>query len=485
MFMRELFMVAALTSGASSAMADGRAADRRCDLLIVAPAQFRESLAGFVAHKRDQMGLATELAILEEILDAPHDQKVARKEVTTPVPPQEPMDDPERLKRFIYEAWTNRGARYVLLVGDADVMPVRYMVLDRITEAAFDYAFYPSDLYYADLAKADGSFEDWNGSREGFHARYFGEVRGEKNKADPINFDAIDYKPEIAVGRWPASTIEDVESIAAKTIAYESARQRAAKPQAALLACGGWIENRSMMDSIAATMDASWSIEKRYFHDDSRHDTPPADETGVIALMNGGCQLILHSGHGADDRWEGSISTASIALLTNAQHPAVLMSAGCSTARFASLGPYEPYEDIHGVKHAGTNHGEIFTEPPPPPASYQREEFNHSGLGEQLLRTPATGAVAYIGCNTGSQPCGMTLMHGFAAALAHDPSIRLGDAWTAALNHYWNHESLATIQPNESWYPASIFFQGMKFMVFGDPSIRPACVDLDHQQPSR
>ena len=41
----------------------------------------------------------------------------------------------------------------MLLVGDATVLPVRYMVLDRVTPAAFDTAFYPSDLYYADVAQ--------------------------------------------------------------------------------------------------------------------------------------------------------------------------------------------------------------------------------------------------------------------------------------------------------------------------------------------
>src|SRR5262252_3993676 len=61
-------------------------------------------------------------------------------------------------------------------VGDADVMPVRFMVLDRCTPAAFDYAFYPSDLYYADLQKRDGSFEDWNTTKVGFHRGYYGEV---------------------------------------------------------------------------------------------------------------------------------------------------------------------------------------------------------------------------------------------------------------------------------------------------------------------
>ena len=446
----------------------------RCELLIVAPAAFREALNEFVAHKRDRMGMATEIVTLEAVVEAGAGEAPMPAGESNRSAPHAAMDDPEKIKRFLYDAWKNRGTKYVLLVGDADVMPVRYMVLDRITEPAFDYAFYPSDLYYADLAKADGSFEDWNASRDGFHGQYFGEVRGEKNKSDPINFDAIDYKPEVAVGRWPASSIEHVKAIAAKTMAHEGREQKAVKPRASLVACGGWIENRPMMDAIAASLGESWSIERRYFHDEARRDTPPPDDANVIALMNGGCQLILHSGHGADDRWEGSISTGSIAQLTNGGHPAILMSAGCSTARFASLGPYEPYIDIHGVEHAGTNHGEIFTEPPPPPGPYQRGQYNHSGLGEQLLTTPQTGAVAYIGCNTGSQPCGMSLMEGLAVALARDPAMHLGDAWSAAITHYWERENLATIQPNESWYPASIFFQGMKFMLFGDPSIQVA-----------
>jgi hypothetical protein len=77
-----------------------------------------------------------------------------------------------------------------LLVGDADLVPVRYMVLDRVTPHAFDYAFYPSDVYYADVARRDGSFDDWNARKDGFHANYFGEVRGEKNKTDAINHQA-------------------------------------------------------------------------------------------------------------------------------------------------------------------------------------------------------------------------------------------------------------------------------------------------------
>jgi hypothetical protein len=105
-----------------SAAANGRA-------VIVTPERFKQDLQPFVEYRsRD---LSVECVTLEAVLKGAAG-----------------VDDPEKLKRFLYRAWKERHARYVLLVGDASVLPVRYMVLDRITPAAFDYAFYPSDLYY-------------------------------------------------------------------------------------------------------------------------------------------------------------------------------------------------------------------------------------------------------------------------------------------------------------------------------------------------
>ncbi len=36
----------------------------------------------------------------------------------------------------------------------------------------------------------------------------------------------------------------------------------------------------------------------------------------------------------------------------------------------------------------------------------------------------------------------------------------------------YEKEHLATLKPDSGWYPPSIFFQGMKFMLFGDPSLK-------------
>jgi hypothetical protein len=443
--------------------------------IILSPKAFHAELADYAVERRNQ--LPTELVALEDVLAK-----------------STGADDPEKLKRFLYAAWRERGLRYVLLVGDADVMPVRYMVLDRCTKEAFDYAFYPSDLYYGDAAKPDGSFEDWNGRKDDFHAGYFGEVRGEKNKSDAINFDAIDYRPELAVGRWPVNTENEVRTLVQKTRAYERYAEQSGRfdpagtngdapgivgtaRRAVMVAIGGWVESRPGMDAIAAKLPAGWNVEKRYWADANRDDkTPPPSEAEVVKLMNEGVGLVFHTGHGQDHAWEHGISVGSIQKLKNANRLPILMSAGCSTARFATLPPYEAYVDVDGREHKGTNAGQVFDKPPPPPACYQKGACNQTGLGEQLLRAGPNGAVAYIGCNTGSQPCGMTLQDGFVETLAKlsksGPSPRLGDVWAGAVAFYYEKERLAELKPNDDWYPPSIFFQGMKFMLFGDPTLR-------------
>ena len=155
-----------------------------------------------------------------------------------------------KTQAWLYEEWKDRQLRYVFLVGDADLVPVHYMVLDRVTPHAFDYAFYPSDLYYADVARRNGSFDDWNARKDGFHADYFGEVRGEKNKTDPVNFDEIDYRPELAVGRWPVDSEAEVRTVVEKTITEDRAARSGNGPgmRGAALCLGAGLGRRAGQD---------------------------------------------------------------------------------------------------------------------------------------------------------------------------------------------------------------------------------------------
>lgn len=420
-------------------------------LVVVTPAAFAPALKDYLAHKAKQ--LPTRCVHLEAVL----------KEASG-------GDDAGKLKRWLYDQWRQQHVRYVLLVGDAAVMPVRYMVLDRATPAAFDYAFYPSDLYYADVAADDGSFDDWNGNKDDFHAHYYGEVRGEKNKSDPINFDKISYVPELAVGRWPVATAREAGLVAAKTVSYERELTAGKKPgaeRAAFFAIDGWVDSRGVLDAAAKALGPKWQVERRFYG-----RTPAPSEAELYRLLNEGMGLVVHAGHGETDRWEHAASLAGFrSKVKNEDRLPILLSAGCSTAYFAPLPPYEAYVDAAGQQHRGTNAGEVFTAPPPPPAVYQKQR-HHVGLGVKLLSGGPGGAVAYFGCNTGSQPCGLTLVSGFVSGLGRtDAAPRLGDAWRHAVDHYWKAERLAALTPTDSWYPPSIFFQGMKFMLFGDPTL--------------
>ena len=433
-------------------------------LLVISPKAFEGALTEFVAWKKTLQ--PTTWVALEEILAAAPG-----------------ADAPEKLKRWLYQSWKEGRNGYALLVGDVDVLPVRYMVLDRNTAAAFNYSFYPSDLYYADLAKADGSFDDWNAQKDGFHAGYIGEVRGEANKGDPINFDQVDYLPELAVGRWPVSTADEVKIVARKSVAWEQKVLAASEPKlrhAAFIAVDGWVDARELLGSLAGKLESTWQIEKRFYGT----ATPPPDAAQVRGILNEGAGLVIHAGHGSPDRWEQCLSSADIDQLTNTTSIPVFVSAGCSTAHFAPLPPYEPYLDRDGKFHEGTDRGEKFTEPPLPPAPLQTGKVNPTCLGEALLKRADTGGVAYIGCNTGSQPFGLTLVDGFVRELAVAKTPRLGDCWNSAIRYYVEQQKLRELKPTESWVPPSIFFQGMKFMVFGDPSLRlPGPVAVPPAEP--
>ncbi|MFN0206878.1 MAG: C25 family cysteine peptidase [Planctomycetota bacterium] len=450
----KLAFVAALTFlGACASIAPGHVTRRApVEFVVIAPASFQPTLDRYLKYRSKNVAL--EFVALENVLAG-----------------SPGVDDPEKVKRYLYDLYTNRGLRYALLAGDADVFPVRYMCLDRVTKEAFDYAFYPSDLYYADLAKRDGSFDDWNATKTDFHASYFGEVRGENNKNDPINYDAVDYIPEVAVGRWPVSNIVELDRVITKTIAYENAvfTKNTATRRAVFVTVQGWVDCRAWIDTLAASLPADWTSSLLY-----EGKTLPS-AANVTTELTKGAGLVVHAGHGHDHGWEGSLQTGDIVNFNNAEAPPIVLSAGCSTARFATLPPYESYMDTNGAAHKGTNHGEVFTIPPPAPACYATGDYNKTGFGEQLLKGGSNGAVAYFGCNTGSQPAGLTLVEGFLDKLKiADPNrtLRLGDLYTHSIHYFFDKQQLQSLKPSPSWYPPSIFFQGMKFMLFGDPMLQ-------------
>jgi hypothetical protein len=428
-----------------------RGEDRK-GMVVVAPASFHKALRDFVKYRSEQRPV--ELVALETILkESPG------------------VDDPEKLKRWLFEAWKSRGVRFVLLVGDADVLPVRYMRLDRGTKPALDTAFYPTDLYYADVAKRDGTFDDWNANKGGFQASDLGEVHGETEKHDPIDLDKVDFRPELAVGRWPVESPEQVKLVAEKTIRTDRqvvSGQGEGLRRSVFVWVPGWVDARKQMERWSQSLPKGWSA--------ARIQSGGSKE--VVKQLNRGASLVFHVGPGTDDGWADSLSERALPELRNADRLPVVLSAGCSTARFANLPPYEGYQDIHGVQHKGSDRGGVFDGPPPPPLPYAKGFFNHYSrrgyleMGAKMVRQNRGGAVAYIGPNTGGQPCGISLLEGFVKTLPEQNEPTLGDCWTGAVTRFCDAEQLETWKPNADRYPPSLFFQAMKYMVFGDPALR-------------
>ena len=437
-------------------------------LLIVAPDALKAALDPYAAFKKTIRPVR--IVGLETIL------------ASTPG-----VDDPEKLKRYLYDEWRKRRIGYVLLVGDRDVMPIRFMTTMKFK--TFDYLFLPTDLYYADLARDDGSFDDWNGNKSSYHNTYFAEVNGEKGR--PLNADGIHYRPQIAVGRWPVSTPEAVRVIADKSIAYETSILNGTHPglrTAAMFHVDGWIDAREDLSRMARSLPPGWKAERFLYQDGNRaFRTPAPTAAAVTSAFNRGVGLLLHVGHGETDSWidfpasttVGSKTHLNAVLSTwhglseikNAGWLPVVISIGCSTAYFAPLGPNEPYIDVTGKAHAGEAKKEHFAGPPPAPSPYQPGKLGKDSLGKQLLENGPDGAAVYIGSDMVAQPMGLHLLDGFVTGMRTSRTPTVGDSWSFAVRHYYDAAKLAHLATDGDWVVPATFSQAMKFNVFGDPSL--------------
>ncbi|HVQ01118.1 MAG TPA: C25 family cysteine peptidase, partial [Candidatus Thermoplasmatota archaeon] len=166
------------------------------DLLIIAPCDFMKSLRPLVVHK-DNVGIRTRLVPLCDVYRQMYWQG---------------RDKPEKIKYFIKAAKENWGIKYVMLVGDFELMPVRYVYnADNNTE--WNEPRFISDLYYADLYDAHGNFSSWDTNGNGIYGEWYGEAAKDPN---------IDLYPDVYVGRLACTNEAEVRAMVHKIITYET-----------------------------------------------------------------------------------------------------------------------------------------------------------------------------------------------------------------------------------------------------------------------
>jgi len=202
------------------------------------------------------------------------------------------IDDAERLSNFLRDMYT-RGALYALLLGDMDIVPVRYCYYSDVGFAPplEDQAI--SDLYYADV---DGNWElDGDG------------VWGEPNDDQP------DLGADIFIGRVPVGQPADIDAWVNKLVTYldnpgggdGGYLNRALITSAELFADGPFSEN------IASAFNGLLNVDTESFRErPSGNDINPEGPFGAelqnyLSFPSAG--LMISLAHGSLSNW-GTLS---------------------------------------------------------------------------------------------------------------------------------------------------------------------------------
>ncbi len=178
------------------------------DMVIIAPSAFATELQKLVEHKNNH-NVKTVLKTTEEIYAE-----------------YSGVDDAEKIKYFIKDAIEEWGIKYVLLVGGLKstiyakpkdtascgytgwYVPVRYSNLISGEPG------YPCDLYYADIYKEGGEFDNWDSNGNGIFAEWT-NIEGEPE-------DILDLYPDVNVGRLACRSVQEVKDMVNKIINYET-----------------------------------------------------------------------------------------------------------------------------------------------------------------------------------------------------------------------------------------------------------------------
>jgi hypothetical protein len=417
--------------------------------LIITPSRFSEALTTLKRHK-ESTGLLTSIITLEKIY-----QYYSGK------------DEAEKVKRCIEDYHRQQSIRYVMLVGDFAAFPVRYTVTDHKSDAAMNTAFYPTDLYYSALYKADGSFDDWDGNKNG----YFGELFGECHSG-AINVDNVSLEPVVAVGRIPVSTEEEVARYVSKVISYETnVNNETSKRKALLTATHDWLNDACKVNErIAGKYLTDYECIKMNTKECLCVSDRVLTSDKITDMINSGVDLVNYIGFGDPENLAipGKPWTAvDAAQLTNSKLPVVCVSVG-STSIATSFPPYSPYTDSNGESHPGLNRGEIFEQTPPQPACFQRVRNAETDLATNLTVRTEHGAAAYIGGVVGMQMYEPTE---YLFQSVQD-SKTVGEAWQGMIRLFYKKQGLPGKLNQQYWFAMAKAHQPWRTMLFGDPSLR-------------
>ncbi len=452
------------------------------DLLIITHEDFVDVLQNLKTHKNNS-GISTQIISWQEL-----DQLYASTG----------RDTPERIKMGIAAYKQRNNVKYVMIVGDSDKFPVRYCKTYDPTHWGDGYT--PSDLYYADLFTADGSFDDWDGNNNNI----FGEMEtgflwipGSSAVAD-INVDDADLYPDVALGRVPASTEEEVETYVEKIISYEYSAYKASWFDRVVLTVPGYEDNKTgLVDDYPGSLECTEAVASYFstmgntnmtrLYDDRIQGITPGiandDPTAanVIQALNAGAGFVSYSGHGNINVWGGSIASADLSTLTNDTMLPVVFASACNTAQFHFGDSFldidnNVFQTSTQCPATNTDHGcwpvNSSAAVSPEPACLQTN-YDVDSMAESFLVKSDTGGIGYIGSYTGAQNGGQILNKYFFEAYqqSYKPAL-MGLIWNRAVTKYIDNNFHINTGTTSTWTPQAMYHHIQKYLFFGDPSLR-------------
>ncbi len=170
------------------------------DFVIISPDIFKDNLTSLVNHK-NSYGLKANITTLEEIYKA--------------FPGR---DKTEQIKYFIKDAIEEWGTKYVLLVGEMRLLPIRQT--DAYPWGNYHGEGILSDLYYADIYNSDYEFSSWDTNQDDV----FGQIKynWSWNNIKVEIIDEVDLYPDVHVGRLACRNIDEVDLLVKRIIDYET-----------------------------------------------------------------------------------------------------------------------------------------------------------------------------------------------------------------------------------------------------------------------
>ncbi|MFH1013806.1 MAG: C25 family cysteine peptidase [Thermoplasmatota archaeon] len=340
------------------------------DMVIITPETFADDLGRLVNHKV-QYGVNTFIKTTEEIFN----------EYTG-------VDEPEQIKMYIKDAIETSGVKYVMLIGglkspiwaiprdDANqgtkhwLLPVRYTNLKE-QGTVFDPG-YISDLYYADIYDANGSFSSWdkdkNGNSDGIFAVW---------TASPTNpRDVIDLSPDVYVGRLPCRNKMELGFMIDKIITYET-ETFGSEWFSKMIGIGGdshddggtnYLEGEVVCDTIFEMYMSDFTPVKIYASQRTTNPDLVPSDTNMIREISKGVGFLLFDGHGSPGSWNthwpgifnwddtpGGISCYDFSKFENGGKYPICVVGGCHNSQYnISLIPTalnRPFTWAHGVPY--------------------------------------------------------------------------------------------------------------------------------------